>query len=78
MHAMEQTTDEILNQPRILELESSSRQQLDVLLKLSDLAKFAKHQPLANENEQSMRDAVLFVKEHALLNKEEDKEVQKS
>ena len=76
VHAMEQTTDEILNQPHILELEVSSRQQLEVLLKLSDLAKFAKHQPLANENEQSMRDAVLFVKEHALLIK--DMEVQKS
>ena len=78
VRAMEQTTDEIMSQSRILELESESRRQLEALLKLSDLAKFAKHQPLANENEQSMRDAVTFVKLHSAIMKAEEKEVVKS
>lgn len=77
VHAMEQTTDEIMNQHRILELETESKKHLEALLKLSDLAKFAKLQPLANENEQSMRDAVNFVKTHAYEREEAKKETEK-
>ena len=44
------------------------------LLSLADLAKFAKYNPLSNENEQSLSDAFLFVNE----TKEEKTENKKS
>ena len=75
INAMEQTTDEILNQFHLLRIDPGSQSELEKLLKLSDLAKFAKFQPLANENEQSMRDAVQFVKQHAITTTEENREV---
>lgn len=78
IHAMEQTTDEIVNRPQMLQLAPESLRQLEAFLKLSDLAKFAKLQPLANENEQSMRDAVRFVKEHADVPEAAEKEVEKA
>ena len=74
IHAMEQITDEIVNHPKLLQLNPETRRQLIDLLMLSDLAKFAKLQPLANENEQSMRDAIKFVTECALKPEENKKE----
>ncbi len=59
--AMEQTTDEILSSQLITFIDADVKQKLSSLLRIADLAKFAKLQPLANENEQSMRDATEFV-----------------
>lgn len=59
--AMEQTTDEILSSQLITFIDDDVKQKLSSLLRIADLAKFAKLQPLANENEQSMRDATDFI-----------------
>ncbi len=81
VNAMEYTTDEILQHSFFTQLSNASREQLSMLLKLADMAKFAKAQPLANENEQSMRTAFEFVnisKQPIDLKTEELKEEVKS
>ncbi|MBK9479757.1 MAG: hypothetical protein IPN99_13125 [Bacteroidetes bacterium] len=60
--AMEQTTDETMRSMRRIHIEDGLRFKLRQLLSLSDMVKFAKEQPLPSENEQSMEDAILFVK----------------
>ena len=78
IHAMEQTTDEIIFHPQMQRLSADSLKELDKLLRLSDLVKFAKLQPLANDNEQSMRDAVKFIMENITIPSTENREVQPS
>ena len=59
--AMELTTDEILQHSFVLNTSNASREQLANVLRLADMVKFAKAQPIANDNEQSMRVANEFV-----------------
>ena len=59
--AMELTTDEILKHSFVLNISNASREQLANVLRLADMVKFAKAQPIANDNEQSMRVANEFV-----------------
>jgi hypothetical protein len=59
--AMEQTTDEIMGSMMIQFVDEPLREKLNNILRISDLAKFAKLQPLAHENEQSMREALAFI-----------------
>lgn len=54
IQAMEQTTDEILYGFRNVAIDEDSKAQLKQLLILSDMVKFAKEQPLPNENEMSL------------------------
>ncbi len=65
VNAMELTTDEILQHSFALQLNNASREHLATMLLLADMVKFAKAQPIANENEQSMRDALQFVNANA-------------
>lgn len=61
VNAMEKTSEEIL---AIIERESDERSVYDTLrqvLRLSDYVKFAKLHPLPEENDESMRNAYLFV-----------------
>ena len=61
VNAMEKTSEEIL---AIIERESDERSVYDTLrqvLRLSDYVKFAKLHPLPDENDESMRNAYLFV-----------------
>lgn len=53
--ALEQTTDEILGDLRPLGVNEEIRNQLREVLLLMDLVKFAKQQPLANENEGALK-----------------------
>jgi hypothetical protein len=62
IQALEQTTDEILYGFRNVSIDEDSRLKLKQLLILSDLVKFAKEQPLPNENELSLTNAYDFVK----------------
>jgi hypothetical protein len=73
--AMEQTTDEILSSSLITFIDDAVKQKLTTILRIADLAKFAKLQPLANENEQSMRDAMEFVNATAPVAAVQEKEV---
>lgn len=59
--ALEQTTDEILIGFRNVAIDEESRTKLRQVLFLSDMVKFAKEQPLPNENEMSMNNAYEFV-----------------
>lgn len=61
VNAMEKTSEEIL---AIIERETDERSVYDTLrqvLRLSDFVKFAKLHPLPDENDESMRNAYLFV-----------------
>jgi hypothetical protein len=60
--ALEMTTDEVMDAIKRIPLDdNNSLIILRDLLALADLVKFAKHQPLPNENEVSMLNAYQFV-----------------
>ncbi len=59
--AMEMTSDEILSARAISSLSKETFDRLRELLLRADLVKFAKHQPVAQDHEVSMVDAVAFV-----------------
>ncbi|MGB0886963.1 MAG: hypothetical protein ACPGSL_02470 [Vicingaceae bacterium] len=59
--ALENTTDEIMQSLRFMSINPTLLSKLNQLLVLSDLVKFAKEQPLANENEMSLINAIEFV-----------------
>ena len=61
IQALEQTTDEILYGFRNVAIDEESKMKLKKLLILADLVKFAKEQPLPNENEMSLSNAYDFV-----------------
>lgn len=59
--AMEQTTDEILYGFRNVAIDEESKGKLKQVLTLADLVKFAKENPMANENELSYANTVAFI-----------------
>jgi hypothetical protein len=60
--ALEQTSVEIINTVKQeLDLTKDSLEKLSQVLELSDLVKFAKFEPLADENSQSLTNAYAFV-----------------
>jgi hypothetical protein len=61
--AQEQTSEEILSGLKTVKMPVESRNSLKEILLLADLVKFAKAQPAGHENEQSMDDAIGFIKE---------------
>lgn len=61
IHAQEQTSDEILVTLKGMKLSGDSKGILKEILKLADLVKFAKAQPVAIENEESLEQAIRFV-----------------
>ena len=62
VHALENTTHEIMQSLRFHSIEPNLLTKLNQVLVLSDLVKFAKEKPLAAENEMSLMNAVGFVK----------------
>jgi LPXTG-motif cell wall-anchored protein len=68
IRAMEQTSEEIFASLRPLELSEQNRNRLRQMLMLADLVKFAKATPLNTDNEQSMDNAIDFVKETGAMN----------
>lgn len=72
-HALEHTTDEIMGLAnRNTNFPEELKKKLHQTLLLADMAKFARQEPLADENETALKNAFYFVKETAV--KEEDKE----
>jgi hypothetical protein len=61
IQALEQTTDEILFGFRNVAVDDESKSKLRQVLVLADLVKFAKEQPLPNENELSMNNVYVFI-----------------
>lgn len=72
--AHEQTTDEIVNALRFATIDERMKMVLNQVLRLSDMVKFAKEQPIGTENEQSFDSARAFVKETRLLLTHEKKQ----
>ena len=72
INAMEMTSDEILRSLRLIIADVNIKTKLSALLVLSDMVKFAKEQPLPNENEMCWEQAVDFIKHTALLIQKEE------
>ena len=73
--SQEMTSDEILSEMKPLLAEQKELySQLLSMLRLADLVKFAKHRPLPDENETSLRSAYNIVKETIPAEKAEDEE----
>ena len=62
VNALENTTDEIMQSLRFHSIQPDLLTKLNQILVLSDLVKFAKEKPLANENDASLLTAVEFIK----------------
>ena len=60
--ALESTTPEIMQAVQSLSISEEQKEKLKQILTISDLVKFAKAVPIANENEQSIQNAIAFVK----------------
>ena len=60
VNAMEMTTNELLYQAHFIS-EEELKNKLKIILEVADMAKFAKVEPLPDENENSMRNAVYFI-----------------
>ncbi|MFI5157380.1 MAG: hypothetical protein ACHQF4_00855 [Sphingobacteriales bacterium] len=76
IQAHEQTTDQIFDGLKSKALTKESSNVLFQILKLADLVKFAKQQPTAYENEQSIENAIIFIQQTRVVpqpiqNKEE-------
>ena len=67
--AMESTTPEIMQAVQSLSISEEQKEKLKQLLTLSDFVKFAKANPLPNENEKCMKDAVAFIQSTTLKEK---------
>lgn len=63
IHALEQTSAEILSGLGDLNIAAENMDKLRQLLILSDLVKFAKEKPLPADHEQSLENAINFVKQ---------------
>jgi len=61
MNALESTTDEILSQLSHLHIDRTLTSQVEFILEVADMAKFAKSKPLPNENTLAMNHAVNFI-----------------
>ena len=73
--ALEQTTEEIIESLTSTDLPKNHKDKLNEVLLLSDLVKFAKGLPLADENKESMNLSIAFIKatqlsENSALKKE--------
>ena len=67
--ALEMTSDEIIMALRDVEMPSASRTDLIAILRTADMVKFAKAEPEAEENEESLNRALYFVENTKLEDK---------
>lgn len=61
VNALEETTSEIMHGLRLHQIPEDLKLKLSQTLTLADLVKFAKEQPLANENENSINYSIAFI-----------------
>ncbi len=73
IRAMESTTDEIIEDFKKTEINGTLKDTLYKMLELGDLVKFAKQQPLPDENERSLKYAYEFV-ENTMITKTSEEE----
>jgi hypothetical protein len=70
VNALEETTSEIMHGLRLHQIPEKLKLKLSQTLTLADLVKFAKEQPLANENENSLTNAIEFVEATKMIEPE--------
>lgn len=75
--ALEMTTDETIAALRFKGIEEEKIKPLEAMLRMADLAKFAKYKPVSNENEQSFQAATTFVNQTLVMPLDEPKEEEK-
>ncbi|MCF0190145.1 MAG: hypothetical protein HUJ96_02665 [Marinilabiliaceae bacterium] len=69
VNALESTTDETLEKLRAIpDVDMADTARMQDILQMADFAKFAKHEPLPDENDMAMRKAVEFVNNTSLVN----------
>ncbi|WP_457290232.1 BatD family protein [Pedobacter sp. UYP24] len=71
--AMEQTSEEIFGSIKDRDITPQNKEILREILLLSDLVKFAKQKPQAEDNEQSIENALAFVSASRIVNPPENK-----
>lgn len=71
MHTMESTSREILSALKEQPVAKENQDYLRFIFERADMAKFAKGQPLPNENDKSWHNAVDFVKQTKLTEQEQ-------
>ncbi|MCB0480366.1 MAG: hypothetical protein KDC83_02995 [Flavobacteriales bacterium] len=76
--ALEQTTAEILHHLRLTDISDQQKGTLRKFLMLSDLVKFAKEEPLADENTESIRIAFEFVEKTKELPNQVERKTEQS
>ena len=74
INAVEMTTEEIMNDLRKTAIGDDLQRKLGSTLLLADLVKFARENPLPLDNDNSLNNSVLFVKETIPASTEEDEE----
>lgn len=75
LSALEKTTDEIdMLLKYHKEIEGKHREQFTELMQLCDMAKFAKQEPLASENEAALKYAYRFVEDTKVIEDEDEDE----
>jgi hypothetical protein len=75
--ALEMTTDETIASLKFKGIEEEKIKPLHAMLRMADLAKFAKYKPVANENEQCFKAAVTFVNQTLVMPLDEPTEEEK-
>ncbi|MFT5279005.1 MAG: hypothetical protein ACI9P8_000637 [Bacteroidia bacterium] len=74
LDALEQTTDEIMESLKSVQLNNELKTEIRKSLQLADLVKFAKVKPLADENERSLETAFNFVRTTLIMPLDESSE----
>lgn len=72
--ALEQTTREVMRSIKATSIDQNQQKQLKRILVLSDLVKYAKEKPLAEENEDMLALAIAFINKTKPEELEEEKE----
>lgn len=74
VHALEQTTDETLLLIKSVVEGQDNIKKFSFILQLADMAKFAKQQPVASENEQALSYGYSFIESTKYIEKSDDSE----
>jgi hypothetical protein len=74
IHALEQTSDEIISALRYTEIDEAEKRRLIKVLMIADMVKFAKEKPVASENEMVIKEANLIVENTKLIEVEPKKD----
>lgn len=76
IHAVEMTSDEILKEVNNIDISDELKDNIKNMLILADLVKFAKEKPLPSDQELSLNNAIIFVK-NTIIKVENNKQTEK-